>query len=177
MQEFLKIPNARIGALIGPNGEVKKDIEGKGKVEISIDSETGEVEVSSEYVSVEALKALDVVKAIGRGFSPERAIVLFKEGYRLEILEIEEYAGKTGNLSRVRARIIGSNGRMRENIEKETGCFVSVYGKTVSVIGKDEKMNIAVKAIEMLLGGARHSSAYNYLYKALDLEGPTRLEL
>ena len=50
-------------------------------------------------------------------------------------------------------------------IEKRTGAFISVFGKTVSIIAKIEEMEKAEKAVEMLLGGAKHSTAFKYLGK------------
>jgi ribosomal RNA assembly protein len=42
---------------------------------------------------------------------------------------------------------------------------MSVYGKTVSVIGTPEQNQIARTAIEMLIEGANHGSVYSYLEK------------
>ena len=67
----LKIPVDRVAILIGKNGEVKKKIEKKMHVHIDIHSEEGDVIVSGED-SVAVYETLSIVKAIGRGFNPER---------------------------------------------------------------------------------------------------------
>ena len=80
-QHTLKIPKERIGALIGKRGKVKLQIEKKCGVEIEIDSETGDALIKSTRPAeqVEAFRAVEVITAISRGFSPERAYRLFED--------------------------------------------------------------------------------------------------
>lgn len=44
-----------------------------------------------------------------------------------------------------------------------TGTHVSIYGKTVSIIGDMEHLQIAKEAVEMILDGARHKTVYSFL--------------
>ena len=44
--------------------------------------------------------------------------------------------------------------------------MVSVYGKTVSLIGFDPQIDYASRAISMLIGGAPHGVVYKYLEKS-----------
>jgi len=44
-----------------------------------------------------------------------------------------------------------------------TGTYVSVYGKTVSIIGEIEHLQIAKEAVEMILKGSRHKTVYSFL--------------
>jgi ribosomal RNA assembly protein len=76
--EYTKIPKDRVGALIGKSGETKAFIERKAKVRIKVDSETGEVSISERFKSdpLHVWVARDIVSAIGRGFSPEKALML-----------------------------------------------------------------------------------------------------
>ena len=164
--EFLLIPHERVGVLIGPKGQTKREIEKKTSTEIIVDSEEGEVEVVQQGEPLKFHKALQIVKAIGRGFSPEHAFRLLKEMCTLQIIELEETIGKSeSNMKAKRGRVIGKSGRMRENIEEETGALVSVYGKTISIIGTVEEIEKATKAVQMLLGGAAHTSVYDSLKK------------
>ena len=162
--EVILIPQERIGALIGKNGSTKREIEKKTKTGLYIDSKEGEVEIRQKGNILGYLKAEKIVKAIARGFSPEHAFRLLDENCTLEIINIEEKIGK--NKSRVKSkkgRIIGAEGRAREEIEEDSGANISVYGKTIGIIGKYVEIQKAKTAIEMLLGGASHSSAYHYL--------------
>ncbi len=76
------IPKERIGVLVGPKGSVKSTIEEKLFVDLKIDSESGSVDIGVKPSSPDpsyALRAKDMVLAIGRGFSPPRAFSLFND--------------------------------------------------------------------------------------------------
>jgi ribosomal RNA assembly protein len=64
---------------------------------------------------------------------------------------------------RMRARVIGTHGKTREIIEELTGAFVSVYGNTVSVIGDALQIDVAHRALDMLLSGSEHAAVYHFL--------------
>lgn len=159
----IKIPKDRVGALIGTAGEFKKKLEKKTKTKITIDSETGYVTIEGEdSPTLYILK--DVVQAIGRGFSPEIAITLLKEGMLLEITNIQDYSGKSKKkMDRLRGRVIGTKGKSRTMIEQLTNTHISVYGKTVAVAGKIEDVAMAREAVEYLLSGSPHGNVYRWL--------------
>jgi ribosomal RNA assembly protein len=50
-------------------------------------------------------------------------------------------------------------------MERLSGAKVSVYGKTVAILGYPEQMRVARTAIEMLLDGAPHGNVYSFLEK------------
>jgi ribosomal RNA assembly protein len=50
-------------------------------------------------------------------------------------------------------------------MERLSGAKVSVYGKTVAILGYAEQMRVARTAIEMLLDGAPHGNVYSFLEK------------
>jgi len=167
---MLNIPRERIGVLIGPQGSVKRRIEEALGVKLLIDSGSGAVRI--ELVKrpeeggdpVALFKARDVVQAIGRGFSPERAFRLFEDGMILSVIDISDYIKPTrNNLVRVRARLIGREGRTRRIIEETTHTHVSIYGDTVSIIGEVEDVKAAEEAVIDLINGAPHSAIYKKL--------------
>lgn len=158
----LKIPEARIGVLIGEGGKVKKRIQKELQVVLSIDSSTGEVEIRGED-ALAALTAGNVVKAIGRGFSPESAFRLLDDNFTLEIIQLPKNARQ---LRRVKSRIIGEEGRAKANIERLTGCDIAVQGRTVAIIGEYEPAERARNAILQLVKGLSHAAVYAMLEKA-----------
>ncbi|ASI99574.1 KH domain-containing protein [Thermococcus celer] len=177
-EEFVRIPKERVAVVIGKKGETKKEIEKRTKTRVEIDSETGEVFITATEETDDPLavwKARDVITAIGRGFSPERAFRLFNEGETLEVVNLTDIiVGNDKNaLPRVRGRIIGRKGRTREIIEEMSGADVSVYGKTVAIIGNPIQVEVAKTAIEKLARGSPHGVVYKYLErrkKDLELE-------
>ena len=52
---------------------------------------------------------------------------------------------------------------MRKAIERFAESFISVYGKTVSIIAEYENLQIARKAISMLINGMPHHVVLKFL--------------
>ena len=165
---YIRIPGERVGALIGPGGKTKKRIEATFQVELTIDSETGNVDirVKPDQTDVSVLFIVrNVVRAIGRGFSPKNALQLMNEDFDLIIMDLEEYVGRSKNAqNRVKGRIIGKEGKSRTMIEELTECLVSVYGGTVAIIGPYDMLPVSKEAVEMLINGSFHKTVWNHLY-------------
>jgi ribosomal RNA assembly protein len=161
-----RIPDDRVGVLIGPGGRTKREIATRSGVEVDVDTEEGVVRLSGPDTDpVAVMKARDTVLAIGRGFSPVRAMRLLKDGTFLGILDIKFSTGhrEKSALRRIRGRVIGARGRARERLEELSGCFVSVYGSTVALIGDQEQLERATRAVELLLRGSEHSTVFHLL--------------
>lgn len=180
-QHTIKIPKERIGALIGKRGKVKQQIEKRCGVAIEIDSETGDAVISTSKPAeqMEAFRAIEVITAISRGFSPERAYHLFEdEEIMFQQLDLHDYAGKSpSTLARIRGRIIGEGGKARRMIEDLTGSYVSVYGHTVAFIGNYRQVKLATDAIAMLAKGSMHKSVYSMLQGVRTKEKLERMRL
>ncbi|MCX6675020.1 MAG: KH domain-containing protein [Methanothrix sp.] len=162
----IKIPEERIGVLVGPGGSMKHLIEEKTKTTLEIDSETGTVSIASADDPLQALRVMDLVRAIGRGFSPERALpILDDEMLMLDVLDLSKMVGTKNDMARIKGRVIGKDGKSREIMERLSGARLSVYGKTVALLGYPEQIKIARTAVEMLLDGAPHGNVYSFLEK------------
>ncbi|AEH07115.1 KH domain-containing protein [Methanothermococcus okinawensis] len=163
--EVLKIPKDRIGVLVGKKGETKNKIEKELGVEVVID-EDGEITIFSTEEQKDPLatwKAKDIIRAIGRGFNPEKALKLISDDYILEIIDITDYANSDNAIRRLKGRVIGSGGKSRRYIEDLTDTDVSVYGKTIAILGEYEPVQIAKEAVSMILRGSSHAKMYKYL--------------
>ena len=159
------IPKERINSLIGRNGTVRKIIEEKTGVKLFIHSALGEVDISGQD-SLGIMDAEQVIKAIGRGFNPSVAFKLFEDEYVMEIIDISDFKVKSKNRKlTLRGRIIGKKGITRRIIEQYTGCWIAVFGKTVSIIGDSMNISYARQAIEMILEGSEQGTAYKFLKK------------
>ena len=165
---YIRIPEDRVGVLIGPKGKNRRMIEDEFGVNIVVESDTGNVEimVKEDQPDVSVLFTVkNIVQAIGRGFTPRKALALRDEEKDIMIIDLEEYVGTSRNAqNRVRGRIIGKEGKSREMLEELTECIVSVYGGTVGLIGPYEMLPVAKEAIEMLLNGSFHKTVWNHLY-------------
>lgn len=164
---FVRIPRDRLAVVIGQGGETKEHLEKRSGIRLEVDTGENEVHLMDEAEGVDALMALkmrDIVKAIGRGFSPEHAMRLFSDDAYFELLDIHDYVGKhKQHARRVKARVIGKEGKTRRILEEQTGCHVSVYGHTVAIIGDLENVGDCKQALDMLLSGSEHASVYRFL--------------
>lgn len=181
-QHTIKIPQERIGALIGKRGKVKQQIEKRCGVEIVIDSETGDAIISGNksIEQMEAFRAIEVITAISRGFSPERAYRLLENNDEIifQQMDLRDYAGKSPNaLERIKGRIIGEGGKARRMIEDLSGASVSVYGHTVGFIGDYKEVKLATDAIILLAKGSMHKTVYNMLQSARRRDKMNRMQL
>lgn len=162
-EQILRIPQSRIGVIIGKNGSTKSLIEEKAHISLDIDSSEGIVTIKpikTDDDPIHVWIARDIIKAIGRGFSEEKALKLIDQDYYLDIITLEHDSNR---LRQIRGRVIGEGGRTRRIIEQSTLSSISVQGKTISIIGYIEEVPVAKKAIEMLIDGNRHSTVYKFL--------------
>lgn len=166
---FVKIPKNRIGALIGPNAVTKELIEKKLNIQLDVDSESGDINInlSTEATDPSVLfRAREVISAIGRGFSPEKARRLLEdEETTLLVIDLRDYVGKSeSDIKRLSGRIIGREGKTRRLVEELTDTYVSIYGHTIGIIGTMEEAEIARQAVEMFIRGRLHTSVYRFLH-------------
>jgi ribosomal RNA assembly protein len=162
----VRIPGERIGVLIGKGGETKESIERRTGVKLSIDSAEGDVEIDHSHAPDPSMAIVvsNLVTAIGRGFSPSKAMKLLENDCYLEVLDIRDYVGKKiQHVERMRARVIGTHGKTRELFEELTGADISIYGNTVAIIGTAFQLDIARRGMDMLLSGSEHSTVYHFL--------------
>lgn len=167
---FVRIPKERVGVLVGPEGKVKRDIEEKLLVKLTIESEGGGVEITLDEKAADPtvlFRAKDVVTAIGRGFSPDEAFRLIRnEDAVFDSIDLREIFDRSeSDIRRVKSRIIGMNGKTRRTIEELSEADVVVYGHTIGFIGTFEQVDIARNAVQMIIQGSQHHSVYAFLQK------------
>ena len=68
-------------------------------------------------------------------------------------------------MERLKGRVIGEKGKSRRVIEELTGCHISVYGKTIGIIGEASDVHLAHQAVGMLLQGSMHKTVFQFLEK------------
>ncbi len=162
----LHIPKERVAIAIGKKGSVRRGIEKLTHTKIAI-SKDGDVAISSED-NLEVFLTTLIIKAIGRGFNPRVAIMLWSEENHLEVISIKDIVGDSEKkIIRARARLIGSEGLARRNLESMTNTHISIYGKTVAIVGNHEDVHVAKQAVEKLIHGSKHGNVYKYVEKQM----------
>ncbi|MBO8182388.1 MAG: RNA-processing protein [Archaeoglobus sp.] len=160
-QTQIRVPDDRIGVIIGREGEIKQRIEQETGCKIKV-SKDGTVSIMGND-AIGFIKAQNVIKAIARGFRPEIAFKLLKDDFKvLEIINLADYVNENA-IKRIKGRIIGKDGKMRSNIEDTLDVNLSIYGKTVAIIGDMENVSAAREAIMLLIEGAQHSRVLRFM--------------
>ncbi len=164
--KYINIPMDRIGVLIGKSGETKKRLEEISTISINIDSKSGEINFDDSDVEnpLNIIKIINIITAIGRGFSPDNAFKLMGDNSDFFTFNLYDYAGKKeAHVRRLKSRVIGREGKTKHVLEDLTNSKISVYGHTVSIISEISKMNILKKSIDMLLTGSKHATVYRFV--------------
>lgn len=162
--QHVKVPQDRIGVLIGDGGETMREIERRAEVRLDIDSQSGSVAIDAVGDPVTGLAGPDIVRAIGRGFKPETALSLLDNDMRMfDLIDIGEATRNKNDMKRQKGRLIGENGRTRQLMEELSGAHVVIYGSTLGIIGQPEEVETVRRAVGMILDGAPHGAVYSYL--------------
>lgn len=159
MIEEINIPEERKPVLIGSEGSFRRELEERTSTTVKVEES---IIIEGED-PIMVMKAAEIVKAVGRGFAPDKAILLMNDDYELRVVSLQGESEKT--VKRLMARVIGRKGATRKILEKDTNCLISVYGKTVSIIGSESEIPAAEIAVKNLLKGKSHGYVYSKLKK------------
>ncbi len=164
--KYLKIPMERVAVLIGHKGETKRELETRCSLKIDIDSKSGEVTVDDHEADdpLMVIKIENIIRAIGRGFSPQNALRLLGDEADFFVFDLYDYVGKKEtHVRRLKSRVIGREGKTKGVLEELTDSKISVYGHTIGIISDIMRMNILKKSIDMLITGSKHASVYRFV--------------
>ena len=103
-----------------------------------------------------------VIDAINMGFPIKIALLIKNEDFMLEVMNIKNFTSKK-DFERIRARIIGKEGKAIKTISKLTKCFLEIKGNEVGIIGEPENIENGHQAVISLIQGSKHANVYKYL--------------
>ena len=138
----------------------KSKLEKKLGVKLSINKE----EISIDGVSEDEYIAEKVIEALDFGFPFSVALLIKEQDFMFEILHIKHYT-KRKDLEKVRARIIGKNGKTLRALNELTKCFFEVKDNSIGIIGDPEYIRNANEAIMALARGSKQANVYSFLEK------------
>lgn len=137
-------------------------IENKTRAKISFLKPQGKIGVKgnelNEFLVTKVLEAVDF------GFDVDDALLLTRENFVLEFVDIKEHTRRK-NLKDVRARVIGSNGKAKKTIQELTGCIIVINENKVGIISDVEHADAVVQSIILLIQGTKHGNVFAYLEK------------
>ncbi len=122
-------------------------------------------QVTLEGEAYDEFNARNVITAFGRGFELDKAYKLLNEDYYLRQINLKDILRSREQIIRVKARIIGTEGKAKEYMESVSGADIAVLGSNISIIGKIDDIRAAEAAIKILIGGGTHRTAYKIMEK------------
>jgi len=132
------------------------------KLDVKIENRGKEIFVTgnpeNEYI------ALKVIQALEFGFPFSAAILIKDEDFMFEILNIKNYTTRK-DLERVRARIIGKQGKTLKTLSNLTRCYFELKDNEVGIIGDPEFIKNGEEAIILIIKGSKHANVYSHLEK------------
>ncbi len=115
--------------------------------------------------ALEVMSAKNVITAFNRGFDSSISSLLLDDDYDLIIISLKEYTNSEKRAMQLKGRVIGTRGLIKQRLMKETGCYINLQGKTISIIGQIKSLSIAESAIRMILKGAKHNNVFSMVNK------------
>jgi ribosomal RNA assembly protein len=106
-------------------------------------------------------EALQFMEAINLNFSVDRALLLKDENIILQTIHIKDIT-KRNDLERVRARIIGTQGKTLKTLNNLTNCDFSLADNQIGIIGDTEDIEEGIQAVTSLIQGSKQSNVYSH---------------
>lgn len=134
----------------------------KLEAELDVKLKINKNEVSIEGKAEDEFLAEKIIDALDFGFPIDAALLISKEEFLFEILNIKDYTKKK-DLKTIRARIIGREGKTLKTLATLTECFFEIKENSVGIIGSPESIETAQNAIISIIQGSKQANVYGYL--------------
>ncbi len=121
-------------------------------------------EITIEGTSVNEHVAEKVIEAIDFGFSLSTALLIKEEDFEFEVNNIKDHT-KRKDLERIRARLIGTQGKTLKTLQDLTNCHFELKDNRIGIIGNPEHIESAQSAVISIIKGAKQSNVYSLLEK------------
>ncbi len=133
------------------------------RLNCKLTSEDNQITIEGEHY--DEYNAKNVITALGRGFELDKAYRLLSEDYFFQQINLKDTFRSKDQITRVKSRVIGSEGKAKEYIEAVSGADIAVFGSSISIIGRIDDLKVADAAIRILVGGGTHKTAYKVMEK------------
>lgn len=104
--------------------------------------------------------AKNVLTAFGCGFDDKTALLLLDDSYYFDSIDLEGLFDNKKRVLEIKARLIGVGGKTKRYIESVSSARISIYGNSISIIGKMSQVGEADTAIKSIINGTGHHRAY-----------------
>lgn len=134
----------------------------KEKIDIHTDLKKDYVIINGEELNEVIVEK--IIKAVDFGFELEDALLLVKDDWEVEYINIKDHTRRR-NLEEVRSRVIGKDGKAKNTIANLTGSSVVIHDNIVGIICDIDHLAYSIQGIISLIQGAKHSNVFSYIEK------------
>lgn len=114
------------------------------------------------------MAAKNSLLAFNRGFGTKVASILLNDEYDIQVINLNDYTSSKKRQYELKARVIGSHGAIKDRLSRATSCYIKIKGKTISIIGAYQRLAIASEAIDAILSGYKHETAFAIISRRLN---------
>ena len=129
----------------------------EGTLDVKITNRGKEVTINgtpeNEY------SAEKVIDALNFGFPFSDAMEIKKHDFIFEVINIKDHT-KRKDMGRIKARIIGTQGKTLQTLCNLTNCHFEIKDNFVGIIGSPEHIKNAQDAIIFIIKGAKQGNVY-----------------
>lgn len=150
--------------LVGKKGRRIKEIKKSLGINIEI-KDSKQLIINKKKCKLNDFELINIFDALAMGFPIKITLLLRDPSYIFEKINLKARL-RPARRRVIKARIIGKEGKTRKIIEEITHCYMKIFGNWIGLIGKEENLAIAKRAIEMLVQGRSHSGVYKWLEHA-----------
>lgn len=136
----------------------KKHLEEKLKVKITYKG----ADVSIQGKPEDEYIAEKVIDALNFGFPFSTTMQVKENDFLFEIINIKDHT-KRHDLERIRARIIGKQGKTLKTLSNLSECNFEIKDNQVGIIGPAENIELAQNAVISIIQGSKQSNVYKFL--------------
>lgn len=130
------------------------------RMNVSITLEGRKVTVEGD--PLDEYEARLVLEAMEFGYSAKKALMLLDDGYIFRKLPLKNFTRRK-DMSVVRGRLIGKEGKTKHALENISGCEIIVRDDAVGLLGSAESIEEATTAITNLIRGSKQANVYRFL--------------
>ncbi len=144
--------------IIGKKGKKIKRIKKELGIEVKINEN---LEIEKKKCKLNDFELQNIFDALAMGFDVDTALKL--RNFNYDFCKIDLKGLRESRRRVIKGRILGKEGKIKEVIEDNTDCKVKIFKNKIGVIGETENVEVAKRAIEMLIRGKSFHAVKRWL--------------
>ncbi|MEM2822244.1 MAG: KH domain-containing protein [Candidatus Pacearchaeota archaeon] len=126
-------------------------------IDVKLETRENKLIIDKKATKLNDFELVSIFDALAMGFNAREALLLRNPDWLFEKINLKSFV-RPSRLKEVRARLIGKAGKIKRAIQELTDCYISILNNDIGIIGREENIKVAKRAIERLITGRKHGS-------------------